>query len=287
VADVLAEFQRRAIRGVCDTGRYRCSYYAWGQGPALLFIPGLCDDALSFILPIALLSQDFRCIAYDMPTGRGDGARLSRYRPADYVNDVLALLAHLHVNSSYLFGSSFGSTVALRALHAHPERFPRAVLQGGFAHRPLAPAEVALARMARYWPWPMQQLPFHPLLLRHAHAWPFRGAAERWQFFLGRYGTPPMTAVAHRALTLHHTDLRRLLPKIHQPILLICGDHDPLVGKTCEETLLQGLPQVVRIELADCGHMPQFSHPEVLADVVYRFLTPLSCPHDVDAGENS
>ena len=30
-------------------------------------------------------------------------------------------------------------------------------------------------------------------------------------------------------------------------------------------------------ELARCGHNPIFTHPELLADVVRRFLTPLPC----------
>ena len=76
IGEVLDDFFREAERGVCDTGRYRCSYYSWGRGPALVFIPGLCDDQLSFILPIARLKKHFRCIAYNLPSGQGDGAGL-------------------------------------------------------------------------------------------------------------------------------------------------------------------------------------------------------------------
>ena len=54
--------------------RYRCSDLTWGRGPALVFIPGLCDDQLSFVLPIARLKDHFRCVAYNLPSGQGDGA---------------------------------------------------------------------------------------------------------------------------------------------------------------------------------------------------------------------
>src|SRR2546423_2911138 len=168
--DVFARFRREARAGTCETGRYRCPYYIWGDGPNLLFIPGLCDDRLSFVLPIAVLSRHFRCIALDLPTGRGDGARVARYRHADYVADVLALLDHVGARHSFLFGSSFGGTIALGALHAAPERFGRAVLQGSFAHRPLAWAEVLLARWARYWPWTMEHLPLRRAALIQGHA---------------------------------------------------------------------------------------------------------------------
>ena len=82
-----------------------------------------------------------------------------------------------------------------------------------------------------------------------------------------------MSAVARRALVLHQLDLRRLLPSIRQPILMICGEFDHLVDKTCEQVLLAGLPQVERVELAGCGHMPQFSHPAAMAEATREFLS--------------
>jgi pimeloyl-ACP methyl ester carboxylesterase len=278
LGEVLARFEREAVRGVCDTGRYRCPYYSWGSGPPLLFIPGLCDDALSFVLPAAALSGQFRCIAYDLPSGRGDGASLARYRHEDLAADAVALLDHLGVERTYVSGSSFGGTVALAAMHAHPRRFPRGILEGSFARRPLAAAEVLLARAAQFWPGSMRRLPFRTRLLRRGHYGPFAARApEIWDYFLARASSPPIRAVARRALLLHRTDLRTLLPEVRQPVLLICGDGDHLVGKDCEDVLLRGLPNAARVELEQCGHLPHFTHPELLAEVVRRFLTPPPC----------
>src|SRR5262245_23689709 len=133
-------FAREAVRGVCDTGRYRCPYFVWGTGPPLLFIPGVAASGRSFVLAVARLAAYFRCISYDLPTGRGDGARLARVSHADLVADAFALLDHLGIAQSYLFGSSFGSTIALAAMHENPGRTPRAILHGGFAWRPLVGA---------------------------------------------------------------------------------------------------------------------------------------------------
>ncbi len=268
-------FDREAIGGICNTGRYHCPYYVWGTGPPLILIPGLADDALSFLFLSFLLAPRFCCIAYDLPVGRSDGARLSRYSHSDLVEDLFAILDHLSIPQSYGFGSSFGSTVVLAAMRANPGRIPRAVLQGGFARRPLAPAELLLARLARYWPGSMRRLPFRQGLLRRCHYGPFATrSAEFWQYFLDRTNAPPIAAVAHRAVMLHSLDLRPILSEIHQPTLLICGESDPLVGSECEETLLQGLPNARRVKVDGCGHNPLFSHPEVLADLVGRFLTP-------------
>ena len=273
LAPSLERFRREAVRGVCETGRYRCPYFAWGQGPAIVFVPGLCDDALSFVLPIARLSTDFCCVAYDMPNGRDDGARLSSYRHSDLVDDLLALLDHLHFDQCVLFGSSFGASVALSAMHRNPGRFSRAILQGGFARRSLAWPEILLAAWARFWPWKLEKLPLRQLVLRETQAEPFEGREPAaWPYFLQRHGSAPMAAVAHRALMLNQLDLRPILPQIQQPVLLICGDRDPLVDKECERELLAGLPRVARAEIEHCGHLPQFTHPEALAEIVRKFL---------------
>jgi pimeloyl-ACP methyl ester carboxylesterase len=275
VAETQRRFEREAVRGICDTGRYRCSYYLWGMGPPLILVPGMADDALSFLFLSSLLSAQFRCIAYDLPAGRGDGARLGRYSHSDLAADLFALLDHLGIRQSYAFGSSFGSTVVLNAMREQASRIPRAVLQGGFARRPLAPAEILLARLARYWPGLMRRLPFRKSFLRRCHYGPFAlRVPEIWEYFLFRSNLPPIAAVAHRAVMLHHVDLRPILGGIRQPVLLICGACDPLVGPECDETLLQGLANAGQVRIEGCGHNPLFTHPEVLADLVAQFLTP-------------
>ncbi len=278
LADTQERFQREAVLGTCDTGRDVCAYYTWGQGPPLVFIPGLLDDARSFVLVAGLLVAHFRCIAYNLPSGWGDGARLARYKHADLVADLIALLDHLRISQSYVFGSSFGSTIALAAMHKHPGRLPRGILQAGFAHQPLGSAAVLLASFARYLPWRQGVLPFREAILRRVHQSPF---AERepdlWNYLVSRWALPPFASLGRLTLLLHLLDLRQLLPEIRQPVLLLCGDRDPLVGKQGEEELLHGLPNAGRVELSGCGHNPIFSHPEVLAELVRRFLTPPPC----------
>src|SRR5579864_1981936 len=96
--DILERFEREASWGECATGRYRCRYFVWGSGPPLVFVHGLCDEADSFVLPIAPLSREFRCIAYDLPLGNGDGANLRGYRHGHLVADLYALLDHLKLD---------------------------------------------------------------------------------------------------------------------------------------------------------------------------------------------
>ena len=273
LGDCLAQWRREAQGGVCDTGRYRCPYVVQGRGPTLVLIPGMGMNALGFVMLMARLQTHFRCVSFDLPDGDTDGAHLMTYRHADHVADLFALLDHLSIRQCFLFGASFGSTIALAALHDQPRRFSRAILQGGFARRPLAHAEVFAASFARFLPGRLIHLPFVRQVLEHENREPFREREpDVWDFFLAQNLSIPLSAFAARALLIHRLDLRPILPTIAQPMLMVCGDHDPLVGKTCEAELKRGLPMVARAEIEHCGHLPHLTHPEVLAEVVRQFL---------------
>jgi pimeloyl-ACP methyl ester carboxylesterase len=275
LADAQARFASEAKRGMCATGRYRMSYYEWGSGPPLVFIHDVSDSSRSFLLPIARLSAHFRCIAYDLPSGHGDGARLGRYTPELLVADLFALLDHLALPRSYLLGASFGATVALRALRAAPERLPRAVLQGGVAHRPLRFAERCLAWLARRAPGPMARVPRRDRVLELVHRPMFAGREEEvWDAYVRWTGEARIKALGHQALWLHRTDLRPILPEVRQPVLLVVGERDTTVPSRHAKVLLDGLPNAGQAVIAGCGHVPSYTHPEALAEVVHHFLTP-------------
>lgn len=274
LADCLAHWQREAKHGEFDTGRYRCRFVSWGQGPPLILIPGMASDAISFAMLMDRLKTHFRCISYELPEGGPDGARLLRYRHDDLVRDLFALVDHLAIAECVVLGYSFGSTIALAAMHEQPARFSRGILLGGFAQRHLAPAEVLLASFARFMPGTLGQLPLRRQIIENNHREPFlQRERAAWDFFMERTCRIPMRAVASRALMVHRIDLRPILPSIKQPIMMICGDRDPLVGKQCEADLRQGLPNVVRAEIENCGHVPILTHPEVMAEAMRHFLT--------------
>ena len=278
LVDCLARWQREARHGEVDTGRYRCRHVVWGTGPTLVLIPGLASDAISFVMLMARLSTYFRCVSYELPDGVADGARLTTYRHDDLTSDLFAMLDHLRLRECFLLGYSFGSTITLSALHQQPQRFPRAILQGGFARRKLSSAERFVVSWARYLPGRLGHLPLMERVCEYNHHAPYlEREPDVWRFFLERTGRVPLRAFAHRVRMLPPLDLRPLLPAIPTPLLLLCGDRDPLVGKTCERELLQGLPALARAEIEKCGHHPHLTHPEVAAEVVRQFLLPAPC----------
>src|SRR5262249_40371212 len=99
---------------------------------------------------------------------------------------------------------------------------------------------------------------------------------EVWRYFVDCTGGPAVKSVGLQARLLHQLDLRPMLPQIRQPILLLCGEQDRIVGRRFEETLLEGLPNAGRVTLEGCGHAPSYTHPEIVAEVVRQFFTPPS-----------
>jgi 3-oxoadipate enol-lactonase len=279
--EALAAFERDARRGALDTGRYRMPYFVWGSGPPLVFVHGVADTSRSFVLLISRLAARFRCVAYDLPSGHGDGARLGRYRHEDLAADLLALTDHLGLERSYLYGSSLGTTVVLRALRAAPGRYPRAILQGGLARRPLRRLTRALAWLARRLPGATRQLPRRERVLAKVHGPPFAGRPpEVWRAYVEWTGEARIGALGHQAAWLHQLDLREELPHVRQPVLLVHGERDAVTPRAYAEVLRQGLPSAGLAVIEGCGHVPYYTHPELLAELITRFLTPpgAECP---------
>lgn len=280
ISVALDRLQREAEQGTVDLERYRSAYVAWGDGPPLVFIHGLGDQAHTFALIMAHLSRHYRCFAYNLPTGRDDGARLRQYRHEDLKDDLLAVVEHFNLPQTVLAGHSFGTSVALRALAEHTDRFSRGVLMCGFAHRPLHAQHWWLAWLGK-WLVPGGKLGWlrnREKFLRHVH---FRGyelhEPERWQWFVETTSQAPLGAMGHWGLEIHRLDLRPLLPKVSQPVLLVAGDKDPLVADHHQTELLAGLPRAMMFRVSGAGHIPTQTHPETVAQTIVKFLSLPAC----------
>ncbi len=274
----LTRMVAEATPGVCITPRYRLRYFAWGEsaGPPLVFIHGMNDLARSFAPVMArLVDAGFRCVAYDLPCGDGDGANLGMVRHPHFTADLVCLLDHLGVVRCDLFGSSFGSTIALRTAGEHPDRVRRVVLQGGFARRPLHWSERGLARLGRYWfGVRMGDLPFRGRQMWQLEGGPFAGLADAaaWRFLLANTAGSPARACALQTLMLDRLDLRPLLGRVRSPVLMIGGDRDGIVPRRYEAEVEAGVPDVRRAEFRGCGHYPQYTRVAETAAEVVQFL---------------
>jgi pimeloyl-ACP methyl ester carboxylesterase len=268
------EYDRNASVVRWDGPRYRLTARVLGTGPPLLIVPGVASTYRGYCLTLNQLSARFRTVIYDYPgDDPNDGARLASITHPHLVDDLVGLIDHLALGPTFLFGLSFGSTVTLAALHREPERFPRAAIQGGFAHRRFSRAELLALRLGRMIPGNVSRLPLQgPLLaLKNRRHFP-PDVADRWPYYVAQNGLTPISALAHRLDLIARTDLRPVLPEIGTEVLLVQGEDDPIVAHSHFEELKAGLPRAEALVLPKVGHQPHFSHAEWLAEVVGEFF---------------
>jgi pimeloyl-ACP methyl ester carboxylesterase len=68
------------------------------------------------------------------------------------------------------------------------------------------------------------------------------------------------------------------LPGLAPPSLFVWGDRDRLVPASFSRHVRTALPQSGQIVIEDCGHAPQFEHPDETSAIVRGFLAELGLP---------
>jgi pimeloyl-ACP methyl ester carboxylesterase len=252
------------------------TYRVLGEGPPLVLIPGIASTYRVYALLLNTLAERFRTILYDYPGEQpNDGASLGAIRHGHLTEDLLGLIDHLNLGQIFLVGLSFGSTVALRALHREPHRFPRAVLQGAFAHRRFSASERLALRLGRLVPGKLASLPLRQTVLTYNARSDFPTLLEdRWQVYLEENGKTPIRSMAHRVDELGRLDLRPILAEIGAEILLLQGNEDRIVPQSYFEELKRALPRAQGVLMPTVGHQPHLTHAEALAQAVGQWLLP-------------
>jgi pimeloyl-ACP methyl ester carboxylesterase len=261
------------------------TYRVLGEGPPLILSPGIASTYRGYALTLAKLSELFRTVIYDYPgENRGDGARLARISHDDLVDDVFGLIDHLNIGRAFLVGLSFGSTITLRALRRETRRFPRAAVQGAFAHRPFTAAERLALRLGRRMPGTTSRLPFRETILAYNSKLHFPDEiADRWSYYLEQNGRTPIGPLAQRLDLVSRLDLLPDLLKIRSEVLVLQGNEDRIVPRRHFDEVCSALPAARGVIMPMVGHQPHFTHPEALAQALGDWFLPCSpdgCPNE-------
>lgn len=275
LAEFLRIYDETAKHDFFQSPRYRIHYTVMGEGAPVYVVPGICCTRRIFA-PLAVeLSRYRRVILYNLPGIEArDGSKLSRYTLDDYWQDLVCLADHLGDSQIPLLGFSFGTTISVRALHGAPDRFPRAMLVGGFARRPLTVRERIALHLLRYWPGRLRHIPGMNAVSRYNHARELNyRSPELIEFLVRESNRTSVYTCAAQILSVDQTDVRDLLPKIQQPCMVVHGSEDRLVPVRYGAELARLLPNVQVMLIPHCGHMPHLSHPELLARTAKRFFS--------------
>lgn len=266
----------------------RTSYLEAGpvDGPPVLLLHGLGATNASMLPLVKDLAVDHRVIAPDLPGFGATDAPSGPYNPAWFAAWVEAFQTVTRSRGAVLVGNSLGGRIALECGLAHPRSVRALVL--------LTPSP-AFRRLRQYVPFVRlvsPQLARLPLPMNH------RLVVEGIRTMFSdpdRLPRPWYDAAADEALRVLARPAHRVaffscarqiyledaygkngfwqrLPGLLPPALFVWGDRDRLVPSSFARHVADALPSAGSIVMEDCGHVPQFEHPETTNLMLRGFL---------------
>ena len=232
-----------------------------GEGPPLIYIPGLDGTGLLFYRQARLLSPRFRVITFRLR----DSARTMDTLVADVVRHLEQLLPD--GTPALMVGESFGGALAMSVALAHPERIGAMVILNSFARITPVCKLYAARTAASVVPWGtmrlVRRLTASRLHSSHTHQDEIR------QFLLLTRATT-REGYLNRLRILTHYDLRDRLQHIHVPTLFLAADEDHLIPSVKQATYMSArLPHATMRVLRGHGH-GCFLAPDLDLNIILR-----------------
>jgi pimeloyl-ACP methyl ester carboxylesterase len=161
-------------------------------------------------------------------------------------------MSQIGLDQAPMIGNSFGcQVIAEFGLH-YPGRLGSAVLQGPTIDSHSRTAFQQFGRFAL--DLPREKVPEYFI---NGHDYWRTGLFRGWETF--------QIALQDR--------IEDKLPRLGMPVLVVRGQHDPIVSQRWVEELTALLPNG-RLVITRGAHTPNFSEPDTFADVVRAFLRP-------------
>ena len=280
------EARRRSVQCASPAGLHRVAYREWGDPrnrEVLVCVHGLTRSGRDFDELARALCARFRIVCPDV-AGRGDSDRLADprlYTWAQYVSDMVTLIARLDVEAVNWLGTSMGGFVgmALAAQNGSPVRklvlndagpvIGKASLERIAAYVGQSRSFATLAEAEKY----VRSIsaPFGP----HSDAqwrfltetWVRRNEDGSWR---PHYDT--RIAEAYRA-TMPDKDLEiwHVYDAVRCPTLLVRGEHSDVVSRPTAAEMARRGPKARLAEVRGVGHAPTLLQPDQIA-LVRDFL---------------
>lgn len=280
------EPRRRSVQCASAAGLHRVAYREWGDPrnrEVLVCVHGLTRSARDFDELARALCAQFRVVCPDV-AGRGDSDRLADpklYTWAQYVADMVTLIARLDVETVNWLGTSMGGLVgmALAALNGSPVRklilndaapvIARSALERIGSYVGAAPMFASLEEAEKYVRTIAAPFGEHSDTQWRTltESWVRRNDDGTW-----RPHYDLRIAEAYRA-TLPEKDLELwpLYDAVRCPTLLIRGERSDLVSRDTADAMTRRGPKAKIVEVRGVGHAPTLLHADQIA-LVRDFL---------------
>jgi pimeloyl-ACP methyl ester carboxylesterase len=277
---MVAEEQRIEIEGLPTR------YLTAGEGPPLLLLHGVGDNALDWQWVMPALARTYQVYALDLPGSGGSANPLPDYSLVFFTRFVAASLDVLGVEHVAVVGNSLGGLVGLRLALSEPERVVALGLVSSaglgrevtYALRSLALpgyGKVAVAWGKR--PPGAAQRALGRSVLLFARPWrvPREWLKEQYQLarLPGFLEAQLATVRAQVGLRGQREVLMDRLEHLKVPTIVMWGRRDRVLPYSQGQEAVTRLPEGSLELMPDCGHSPQVEQPERFASSLGEFLS--------------
>lgn len=241
-------------------------YFASGaqdfDRPPLLLIHGAGGHHLYWPPQIRRISHH-RIFAMDLP-GHGQSDGIGRDRIEDYVEDVVAFMGAVGLNSAVWIGHSMGGAIALCAALHQPGRVLGLGLVGSGARLRVDPDLLSHAsREATF---------AAALKLIGERSFSDRSDARLRQLAIQRMSQMRSTVLHGDLVACNAFDVTSRLGELDVPSLIVCGAEDRMTPPRYSEFLHSAMPGSELLMIRDAGHMVMLEKPEETAGALGRFV---------------
>jgi pimeloyl-ACP methyl ester carboxylesterase len=267
-----------------QSGEYNIAYQVIGDGPIDLVVNhGWVSNLDSFweqplwVHFAQRLASFSRVILFDK---RGTG--LSDRVPVhdlptleERMDDVRAVMDAVGSEKAALYGYSEGGAMCALFAATYPDRATALVMDGAYARRTAAPdypwgithrqAEAVLEEMRTHWGQGSGLAARAP---SREHDEQFRIWFASWQ----RQAASPAAVMAIVRMTFE-IDIRRILPTIRVPTLILHRPNETNVPVEHSRHLAEHIPGAKYVELPGIDHLPYVGEADATLDEIEEFLT--------------
>ncbi len=246
-----------------------------GDGPPLVFVPGLAGGSRLHLPLISQLSQYFKVITFEF---RGENLLFTR-RMSTQLKVLAEDLAEFIFTGGWerplVHGTSFGGVVSLLMAKRHPGLIQSLFLQGvGNRFQPGLLRYLAGQVLTRF---PLAQAnPF----LRQVFTMLLGGAnvPERLLgFAIKQIWTTDQAIIAQRFRSVARLELAKEIEGLAVPSLLLTGNRDIIVTKSSIAELAGSLSNCQLQTISGGGHLAGITHPAEIAQNCFEFAQALGC----------
>ncbi|HEX5166079.1 MAG TPA: alpha/beta fold hydrolase [Thermomicrobiales bacterium] len=228
----------------------RLHYRQLGSGKPVVLIHGLSASGRWWHRNVDALAAHFTVYVIDLiGFGRSRGGR--RFVLAEAAALVAGWMDAIGLERANVVGHSMGGYVAAQLAAEFPEKVDRLVLVDAAVPLPRQQRLHHLTHLGR-------EMRYTPPRFLHLLATDALLAGPR-----------TIWAAANQLIA---ADLEPKLDRISAPVLLVWGEHDPLVPASVADRLAERIPNVRRVVIPNCGHKPMLERPNEFNEAVIAFL---------------